>query len=235
MGWFFRKSIKVFPGVRLNIGKKGITSATVGKGGWFSTNIGQKGVKHNFNVPGTGLRYQTKPVSFLQSSQSPTSPTAGVPFWPCSSCGSLNTDEQSRHCEQCHHFNASPAWTYRPVENTSMPSSKGPLMIVGIILAIVVGISGLCAIAIVSKGPFAVQPGEQRTAVPVVNPTAVPSPNIVKNPSKNLRATPLIQRQTQPARTKTDSSGIYHLGSRGGCYYLNGSGNKTYVDHSLCG
>lgn len=26
----------------------------------------------------------------------------------------------------------------------------------------------------------------------------------------------------------------YYLGPRGGCYYINSSGNKSYVDHSLC-
>ncbi len=59
MGWRFRKSFKVFPGVRLNIGKKGITSATFGKG-WFSTNVSKRGVYQNFNVPGTGISYRSK-------------------------------------------------------------------------------------------------------------------------------------------------------------------------------
>lgn len=38
---------------------------------------------------------------------------------------------------------------------------------------------------------------------------------------------------------KTDNaaadSSRYITGPRGGCYYLNGNGNKTYVDHSFCG
>jgi hypothetical protein len=59
MAWRFRKSFKIFPGVRLNIGKRGITSATVGRGGLTSTTIGKAGVKQNFTVPGTGLSYQT--------------------------------------------------------------------------------------------------------------------------------------------------------------------------------
>ncbi|HEY8560134.1 MAG TPA: thermonuclease family protein [Pyrinomonadaceae bacterium] len=32
----------------------------------------------------------------------------------------------------------------------------------------------------------------------------------------------------------TPSSRTYIRGPRGGCYYINGSGNKTYVDRSLC-
>ncbi len=37
-------------------------------------------------------------------------------------------------------------------------------------------------------------------------------------------------KQLQPRRR----SSIYHWGPRGGCYYINSHGNKTYVDHSLC-
>jgi hypothetical protein len=45
----------------------------------------------------------------------------------------------------------------------------------------------------------------------------------------------------QPAAAKTDTScGTYksgqqlYKGSEGGCYYVNSSGNKTYVDRSAC-
>ena len=34
---------------------------------------------------------------------------------------------------------------------------------------------------------------------------------------------------------QTSSSSRYITGPRGGCYYINGNGNKTYVDRSLCG
>ncbi|MDF7676643.1 DUF4236 domain-containing protein [Neisseriaceae bacterium ESL0693] len=56
MGWRFRKSIKVLPGVRINIGKQGITSATIGRRG-ASINIGKKGTSANLGIPGTGLSY----------------------------------------------------------------------------------------------------------------------------------------------------------------------------------
>lgn len=44
MGFKFRKRIKIAPGISINIGKSGITSATVGKRG-ASLNIGKNGVK----------------------------------------------------------------------------------------------------------------------------------------------------------------------------------------------
>ena len=59
MGWRFRKSIKILPGVRLNLGKRGLTSATVG-GRWLKTNVSGRGVRHTVSAPGTGLSYQTE-------------------------------------------------------------------------------------------------------------------------------------------------------------------------------
>ena len=64
MGWRFRKSFKILPGIRLNFGKRGFTSATIGKK-WTSLNIGKRGVTNNFNVPGTGLSYRTTPKPLM--------------------------------------------------------------------------------------------------------------------------------------------------------------------------
>lgn len=49
-------------------------------------------------------------------------------------------------------------------------------------------------------------------------------------------AKPITTRRQPPARTRqvsTESKG-YIRGPRGGCYYINSRGNKTYVDRSLC-
>ena len=41
--------------------------------------------------------------------------------------------------------------------------------------------------------------------------------------------------KTTNSRTKSGaSSKAYIRGPRGGCYYINSNGNKTYVDRSLC-
>ena len=107
MGWRFHKSIRILPGIRINFGKKGITSATMGRG-WFSTNISKKGVRHNFNLPGTGISYQTKPVPFHLSNQSRTfNPVGkGLPFWTCSNCNFVNPQGQT-HCSQCSNVQSS--------------------------------------------------------------------------------------------------------------------------------
>ncbi|WP_313390830.1 DUF4236 domain-containing protein, partial [Acinetobacter sp.] len=44
MGFRFRKSIKLFPGFKINLTHKGISSASIGKPG-ASLNIGKKGTR----------------------------------------------------------------------------------------------------------------------------------------------------------------------------------------------
>lgn len=56
MGWRFQRRFKVFPGVRINISKSGI-STTVG-GGPFHLNVGPRGIMGTASLPGTGLSYR---------------------------------------------------------------------------------------------------------------------------------------------------------------------------------
>lgn len=56
MGLSFRKSIKIMPGVKINIGKKGVSSVSVGGRG-ARVNIGKKGTRTTVGLPGSGLSY----------------------------------------------------------------------------------------------------------------------------------------------------------------------------------
>lgn len=58
MGLYFRKRVKILPGVHLNISKTG-TSWSVGPRG-ASVNVGKKGVYVNAGIPGTGIYSRTK-------------------------------------------------------------------------------------------------------------------------------------------------------------------------------
>lgn len=58
MGFNFRKSFKIAPGVRLNVGKKGISSVSVGGKG-VRVSVGKKGTRTTVSAPGTGLSYST--------------------------------------------------------------------------------------------------------------------------------------------------------------------------------
>jgi hypothetical protein len=56
MGWRFRQSFKVIPGLRLNLSRSGL-SATIG-GAPFTVNIGPHGVTGTESLPGTGISYR---------------------------------------------------------------------------------------------------------------------------------------------------------------------------------
>jgi hypothetical protein len=56
----------------------------------------------------------------------------------------------------------------------------------------------------------------------------------VSAPKTEQAATSAAATIAKPAALSTSSDRKYIRGSRGGCYYLNSSGNKTYVDKAFC-
>src|SRR5208283_2821566 len=69
MSWRLRKVFKMFPGVKLNVTRNGL-SATFGAAP-FSINAGPKGVYSNIQIPGTGIWDR-------QRLHGPLSPSAGA-------------------------------------------------------------------------------------------------------------------------------------------------------------
>lgn len=58
MGLKFRKSVKIAPGVRVNLGKKSSSVSVGNKYGGY--NIGSKGTRARVSAPGTGLSYSER-------------------------------------------------------------------------------------------------------------------------------------------------------------------------------
>jgi hypothetical protein len=71
MGFRFRKSIKLMPGVRLNVSSRGVSTSIGGKGG--TLNVSRRGVRGTASIPGSGISY-TKTASFQRA---PTRSTGG--------------------------------------------------------------------------------------------------------------------------------------------------------------
>jgi hypothetical protein len=57
----FRRTIKIAPGLRLNLSKSGVSGSVGRRGGWFT--IGPRGSRATVGLPGTGVSYteQTSP------------------------------------------------------------------------------------------------------------------------------------------------------------------------------
>lgn len=58
MGFRFRRSVRIAPGLRLNLSKSGV-SASLGRPGAV-VNIGRRGVEGSAGLPGTGLSYRSR-------------------------------------------------------------------------------------------------------------------------------------------------------------------------------
>lgn len=58
MGWRFRRTIRILPGVRLNLSKSGISTSLGGPGA--TLNFGKRGARATVGLPGTGISYSTR-------------------------------------------------------------------------------------------------------------------------------------------------------------------------------
>lgn len=74
MGFRFRKTIRLLPGVRLNISKGGF-STSVGRPG-ATINIGKRGVRGTVGLPGSGLSYSDMIVKRGQGQERVITPQA---------------------------------------------------------------------------------------------------------------------------------------------------------------
>ncbi|WP_352972888.1 DUF4236 domain-containing protein [Mesorhizobium sp. M1406] len=59
MGFRYRKSLRLIPGVRLNVTGKGLSSASFGKPG-STLNMGRGGIQSTVGLPGSGMSYSSK-------------------------------------------------------------------------------------------------------------------------------------------------------------------------------
>jgi hypothetical protein len=76
MGWRFRRTFKVLPGVRLNVSKSGI-STSIG-GAPFTVNLSSRGIQSTASIPGTGLSFRQHSSSPSGGSRVPLAPPSPV-------------------------------------------------------------------------------------------------------------------------------------------------------------
>ena len=78
MGWRFRRSLRIVPGIRLNMGKAGFTSISLGGRG-ATLNLGKRGTTTTVSLPGTGVsyRHQHKNLPLVRPPILPARPAPG--------------------------------------------------------------------------------------------------------------------------------------------------------------
>ncbi|MFQ9692188.1 MAG: DUF4236 domain-containing protein [Klebsiella michiganensis] len=92
----FRQTFTLFPGVRLNIGKRGI-SASIGVHG-ATVNVGKKGLRATVGLPGTGLSYTTPtlPYDDGHSVTNPSIPSSTEPHFGSTESFPSNTPSNAK-------------------------------------------------------------------------------------------------------------------------------------------
>jgi hypothetical protein len=55
MGFRFRRSVRLLPGIRLNFSTRGVSTSVGGRG--FTLNFGKRGIRTTVGIPGTGISY----------------------------------------------------------------------------------------------------------------------------------------------------------------------------------
>lgn len=76
MGLKFRKSVKLAPGIKLNLTKNGVSSVSVGKNG-AKVNIGKNGIRSTVGIPGSGLSYSSHSPRKKSTTPQQVQPTQG--------------------------------------------------------------------------------------------------------------------------------------------------------------
>ncbi len=123
MPWRFRRSFKLFRGLKINLSKGGVSASVGGRG--HSLNLGKRGIRSTVGVPGTGISYTQTVLKTPSASKSTTSHA------------SLNLESEPP--------------TIGSLDQSSRPRFKLPIGVLigaGIVLLICIGIT--CTSAIVS-------------------------------------------------------------------------------------
>jgi hypothetical protein len=189
MGWRFRKSFKILPGIKLNFGKRGYTSTTIGKG-FFKTNLSKKGVRHTVSIPGTGLSYQTKTQSY-QNKQTGNSPVAL--HWYCKTCHTQNLPD-SQFCSNCGGvYNPSPQQLSQNATYRTAP------VLIGVGIFLLVGFTGLFLLV----GLIAAFSPKTSSSQSISTPTPA---RFTATPEQQLNSIPPKETINQKERLKTASA-----------------------------
>ena len=114
MGLRFRKSFKVAPGVKVNIGKKSTGVSIGGKYGGVSLNT-RSGARARVSAPGTGISYSTKIGRTAKNKSSSNHNSARSFDSDMKYINSLSKEEKYKHIATKNNLTQSSANTYKIV------------------------------------------------------------------------------------------------------------------------
>lgn len=256
MGFRFRRSLKIAPGIRLNFSKSGVSTSFGGRGATF--NVGSRGTRTTVGLPGTGLSWSTSnshnprsnPTS-LMSGQQPKTSRAGW-IWVAvvlallaliGTCTS-RTPSSVPQSQRTALASTADKTAVVSVRNANCRSSASPTASVvasearGDKVAVLEELSGWSRVSSSGhdcwiKSSLLGEPGSSLTLpVPAADASAATTAGLglVSSSSLHRGSTP---KRHHRARISSDSdcpcsAGNVCIGPRGGRYCMTSGGNKRY-------
>lgn len=248
----FRKSIKLAPGVRINLSKSGISTTLGGRGA--SVNIGKRGTRTTVGIPGTGLSF-SQHVGGGSRAGGGASNEGAAQAGGCAGMGCLGffvlmlmgmcmgPDEPSRTSYPASTSSYStPAYSASAYTAPVTTETREWFYLHGALAVRAEPDKDAARVRTLRHGDF-VQLGPKDANGWARLYSAGSAEGYV------YRASDLVRRQAPATRItesssrrassgggsrRSSGSGVYHTGPRGGCYYYTGSGRKQYVDRSNC-
>jgi len=252
MGWRFRRSFRIAPGVRLNVSSRGLSTTLGGRGA--SVNIGPRGTYLNTSIPGTGLSYRERLGGGSAEAARVDGAAARAQGGGCLAavclgflgmvligmCADGGADPGVRPVS-----GAAPLYTAAPIAQDE--SGRDWLYVHGTLNVRSAPNRGAPILGTLGHGDH-VQLGPKDARGWARLYFGGPAGGYVYRASDLVQSRPPgAHRSTAPSGSRLHGSGsgsrgagsrggsrVYHTGPRGGCYYINGSGNKSYVDRDLC-
>ena len=102
MGFRFRKSYRIFPGVRINLSKTGI-GASLGFKGFRLTKRADGKIQKTFTLPGTGISYVDTDIPDKKSPATTRGPKVRAKTAQCVRCKSRYRIGKVQFCSKCGH------------------------------------------------------------------------------------------------------------------------------------
>lgn len=99
MGFRFRKSIKLLPGVRLNLNKNSTSVSFGGRGARYTVSSTGKRTA-SVGIPGTGLSYSTTTGGKKRSQTRPQEMPKLIEMMECPNCG-MQIEATAENCTHC--------------------------------------------------------------------------------------------------------------------------------------
>lgn len=232
----FRKSIRIAPGVRINLSRSGLSTTLGGRGG-------------SINIPGTGLSYSQR---VTRGGGGGASNDGAAQKGGCAGVGCLGFFILMLIgvCGDPDSPSSSPGLvTPSPY---SVPSYSAPVTtetrewfyIHGTLNVRAQPDKSADVVRTLRRGDYVQLAPKDANGWARLYSTGS-AEGYVYRASELVRTQAPAVRSTEATRRGVYSGGgggsrrssggrVYHTGPRGGCYYINGSGNKQYVDRSIC-